>query len=81
MMVHIEKPGEDLVAVVVADHEAGAVGAELVDVEEEVVGGIAGEDVGQARLDADADEREPTVGLPLLRLGELVVAELDPTWA
>ena len=50
---------------------------ELVDLVEEVVGGIAGEDVGEPRLDADADEGEPTVGLPLPGHGELLVTEHD----
>jgi hypothetical protein len=76
---HREARGEDLVAVLVADDEVRSVaGAELVDVAEQVVRGIAGEDVGQARLDADAHEREPAVGLPPGRLRQLVVAELDP---
>ena len=79
IVVHIEKLGrEDLVALVVADDEVGAVaGAQLVDLAEEVVGGVPGEHVGQPGLDADADEREPAVGLPLPRLRELLVAELD----
>ena len=38
--------------------------------------GVAGEDVGEARLDADPDEREPARLLPPLRLRELGVAEL-----
>ena len=50
---------------------------ELVDDAEQLVGGVAGEDVGQARLDADARQREPAGRLPLRRLGELRVAELD----
>lgn len=49
----------------------------LVDLAEEVVGGVAGEDVGESRLDTDPDEREATVGLPLPRHGELLVAEHD----
>ena len=79
MIVHIEKPGrEDLVAVLVADDEVGAVaGAQLVDVAEQVVGGVAGEHVGQPGLDPDADEGQAAVGLPLARLRQLVVAELD----
>lgn len=42
-----------------------------------MVGGVAGEDVREAELDADADEREPSGLLPLIGLGELFVAELD----
>lgn len=42
-----------------------------------MVGGVTGEHVGQARLDADAHQRQLSGGLPLLGLGELVVAELD----
>ena len=38
--------------------------------------GVAGEDVREARLDADADEREPAGLLPALGLRELRVAEL-----
>ena len=76
---HREAGGEDLVAVVVADHQVGAVaGAELVDVVEELVGGVAGEDVGEAGLDADAEQRQPARRLPLAGPGELLVAELDP---
>ena len=42
--------------VVAVDHEVGAVAdADLVDGGEQVVGGVAGEHVGEARLDADAD--------------------------
>ena len=44
---------------------------------EQVVGGVAGEHVGQARLDADAEQGQPARPLPLPRHGELLVAELD----
>ena len=75
---HRERRREDLVAVVVGDHQVGAVaGAELVDLGEQVVGGVPREDVGEARLDADADQREAAGVLPLARHGELLVAELD----
>ncbi|MCW4602732.1 hypothetical protein ON003_14845 [Janibacter hoylei] len=48
------------------DDEVGPVaGAELVDLVEELVGRIAGEDIGEARLDPDAEQREPARGLPL----------------
>ncbi len=76
---HGERRGEDLVAVVVGHHEVRAVaGAELVDLGEQVVGGVAREHVGEPGLDTDADQRQPARGLPLLGLGELLVAELHP---
>ena len=63
--------------VVAIDDEVGAVpDADLVDLAEQVVLRIAGEDVGQARLDADADERQPAGGRPRLGPVELLVAEL-----
>ena len=37
---------------------------------------VAGEDVGQARLDADADQRQPAGGRPRLGARELLVTEL-----
>ena len=75
---HREAGGEHLVAVVVADDQVGAVaGAELVDVVEELVGGVAGEHVGEAGLDTDAEQGEPPRRLPLRGPGELLVAELD----
>jgi len=49
--------------------------ADLVDLGEQVVGRIAGEDVGEARLDAHAHEREQAGPLPLRGGGELLVAE------
>ena len=61
------------------DHEVCAVAnADLVDLAEEVVCGVAGEDVGQAGLDPDADESQPTGLLPLRGGGELLVSELHP---
>ncbi len=64
--------------VVALDDEVRAVAdADLVDLGEELVGGVAGEDVGGAGLDADADEREQALLLPRLGALELVVAELD----
>ena len=63
--------------VVALDDEVRAVAdADLVDLGEELVGGVAREDVGGARLDADADEREQPLLLPRLGPLELVVAEL-----
>ena len=54
--------GREVVAV---DDEVGAVAdADRVDLGEELVGGVAGEDVREPRLDADADEREPAGLLP-----------------
>ena len=51
--------------------------AELVDVGEQVIGGVAGEHVGKPWLDADPDQREPPGGAPLIVDSELLVAELD----
>ena len=64
---------------VVAVHdEVGAVAdADLVDLGEQVVGGVAGEDVREPRLDADADERQLPRAPGLLAV-ELRVAELHP---
>jgi hypothetical protein len=63
--------------VVALDDEVRAVAhADQVELGEELVGGIAGEDVGEAGLDADADEGEPARLLPSLGLRELLVAEL-----
>ncbi len=42
-----------------------------------MIRGVAGEHVGQARLDAHSDERQPAGRLPLVRSRELFVAELD----
>ena len=42
-----------------------------------MVGGVAGEHVGQPGLHPDADERQPPCGAPLFLDGELLVAELD----
>ena len=83
MMVHIEKLGrEDLVAVVVAHGEVGAVaGAELVDLREQVVGGVAGEDVGEPGLDADADQGQPAVALPLPATANCSSPSLTPAFA
>ena len=63
---------------VALDHEVGAVAhADLVDLGEQVVGRVAGEDVREARLDADPDEREQArASQPGAR--ELLVAELHP---
>ena len=64
--------------VVALDDEVGAVAhPHLVDLVEEVVGGIAGEDVGEARLDADPREREQAALPPALVHVELVLPELD----
>ena len=51
--------------------------ADLVDLGEQLVGGVTSEDVGGAGLDADADEREEALLLPPRRTLELVVAKLD----
>ncbi len=63
--------------VVALDDEVRAVAdADLVDLGEQLVGRMAGEDVGRAGLDADPDEREQALLLPCPRALELVVAEL-----
>ena len=79
MIVHIENPGANtsLPSSSRMTRLAPSRVPELVDVAEEVVGGVPGEHVGQPRLDADADQRQPAVGLPLRGLRQLVVAELD----
>jgi hypothetical protein len=51
--------------------------AQLVDVGEQVIGGVAGEHVGKPGLHADPDQREAPGGAPLVLDGELLVAELD----
>ena len=62
--------------VVAVDDEVGAVAhADLVDLGEELVGGVPREDVRQAGLDADAGEAEDSRLAPLLVLVELVLAE------
>ena len=68
IVVQIENDGAKLVAVVVGHHEVRAVaGAELVDLGEQVVGGVAGEHVGEPGLHADADQREPAGAPPTRR--------------
>jgi hypothetical protein len=59
------------------DREIGPVPhGDLVDRREEVIGGVAGEDVGEPGLDTDSDQSEQARLLPALVLGELTVAEL-----
>ena len=71
-----ESRREDLAAGFVADHEIGAVShAQLVDLGEEVVGGIPGENVREARFDADADEGEQPLDFPLPGLVELLLTQ------
>ena len=53
MVVQIEKVGANVVAL---DHEVGSVAdADLVDRLEQVVGGVPGEHVREARLDPHAE--------------------------
>ena len=60
------------------DHQVAAVAhADLVDRREQVVGGVAGDDVGEARLDAHADERQQAALGPLSVRRELRRAEHD----
>ena len=78
----MEKPGAKTSAVLVADHEVGAVAdAQLVDVANRWSAAYRANTSDRPGLDPDADEREPAVGLPLGGLGELLVAELDPDLA
>ena len=61
----MENDGAKIVTVVAEDDEVGPVPyAELVDRLEQAVRGVPREDVRQARLDADADERQPAGRLP-----------------
>ena len=75
IVVQIENVGREVVAL---DDEVRAVAdPDLVDLREQLVGGVAGEDVGGAGLDPDPDEREQALVLPGRGALELVVAELD----
>ena len=49
------------------DHVGAVADADLVDPVEQLVGRVAGEDVGQARLDAHAAQGQQTLRLPLRR--------------
>jgi len=49
-----------------------------VDFVEQVIGGIAGEDVRQARFDAHPDEGQQALVLPLLVGCELLITEFHP---
>ena len=60
------------------DEVAPVAHADLVDGVEEMVGGVAGEDVGQAGLDAHAHQREPAPLAPAIRHRELRGAEHLP---
>ena len=78
IVVQIENDGAKIVAVVVGTSRLAPSRVPSSSISrEQVVGGVAGEDVGEPRLDADADQREPAGRLPLAGLGELLVAELD----
>ena len=68
---------EDLVSHLIPNHEIGTVsGAQLVDLAEQLVDGIAREHVTQPRLDAHPHQGESARRLPVRRLLELVIAEL-----
>ncbi len=58
-------------------HYRVVAGAQLVDIAEQVVSGVPREHVGMPRLDADADERQPTRTLPLVGRLELLVPQLE----
>ncbi len=76
IVVQMLNDGSEVIA---GDDQVGAVAdAELVDLAEQVVGRVAREDVRQARLDADPEEREPAGRLPRSGLRELRVTELLP---
>jgi hypothetical protein len=62
--------------VVAVDLQVAAVAyADLVDFGEEVVDGVAGEDVGEPGLDAHADQGEQATRLPRPRVHELIGTE------
>ena len=62
--------------VVALDDEVGPVAhGHLVDLVEEMVGGVAGEDVGEPGLDTDAGEREQAALVPALVPVELLLAQ------
>ena len=70
--------GEARREVVAGDGEVGAVAdAEFVDLGEEFVGGVPGEDIRHAGFDADADQRESPGLLPFVGELELLVTEFD----
>jgi len=70
--------GEGRCEVVALDDEVGAVAhGDLVDLGEEVVGRVAGEDVGEPRLDADAGQSEQPAFAPALVLVELLLSQQD----
>ena len=74
IVVQIEKRGCEVVPL---DLEVRAVtDPDRVDLGEELVPRVAGEDVGEARFNADPDEREQARLAPASVLGELGIAEL-----
>ena len=65
--------------VIALDDEVGAVAhPDFVDAREQLLGGVAGEDVGQAWLNPDPDQREQARLLPRLVAFQLVLAEHRP---
>jgi hypothetical protein len=63
------------------DHQVRPVShANLVDLAEQVVGGVASEHVGQARLDTHGDQRQPPGLRPGTGARELRVTQLDPAF-
>ena len=77
-----ERWGKNLVAVFVANNQVSAIfHADLVDLAEEVVGRVTGEDVRKTRLNTDANEGEQTGALPLVVERILLVAELESSLA
>jgi hypothetical protein len=76
IVVQMEKVGAKSVAV---DDQIGAVShRDLVDLGEQLVRRMPGEDIREPGLDAHADQRQPARLLPLAGHRELLVTELDP---
>ena len=71
--------GERQSEVVAVDGEVRTVAhAELVDLTEEVVGGVPGQHVGQSGLHADADQGQSAGALPVPRSSELFSPSVTP---
>lgn len=78
MVVQIENVGE----VIATDCHVGAVAhADLVDLTEQLVGGIARRDIGETGFHSHAAQRQQSPLLPLGIRGELLVAELHAALA
>ena len=74
MVVQMLNTGREGVAL---DAQVAAVAhVDLVDLVEEVLGGVRGEDIGEAGVHAHAQQREPAAASHCSRHRELVVAQL-----